>query len=810
MTIVKSGDRELVLAGGRDAERLLRLAENAHLPSEVDAVLTLMERVSGPITWLPFGGRNRVAHSAIGSASSSTHLLTEPLTNILDGELELAHQLALRAGDDYVPQSTYEAAERYFGVPSGGLPAWNARRGADQRRFRELAMRAQVQLHLGSAPETPSITYLDWAIGQHPTAFERTLLSLHLGNKADIPYLSGQYGHGAGLTLAFSGGGQMIIARRHPDLLPDAEDDLVGLTLIVRRMPSETGMANPSYWYAVPEATESVLAFAPSALSDPRWHGVRRTCVDYELAKHSERDIYFALDHYFPEPALPYAFHDVRQHGENWQWRYMAGNSSRLEGHFRGWTAPTGKNPTRVPYRQRTFIDLTAWINDGNDYGAVELTTTFVRQPGTNRGNELFSPVKEAEVWTVNGQVHHSRSRLHFGLEPIRLDAIRDYLIVEVKLDGLSPDAKALLLTTDRQGAAERRIRTQLEAAVDDVLASDEALRALNDEVKDEALRQAADSRMKDLDRELAELEMFFGYERKTIKRKVKQLVQRIKRPRPDIKPLAPITPLHADPTFLRFRRGNRDVMRVQPGATASMLLEADAIDGYFNSERQPTWQFLPPMGTALRVYSSETLTGGRMRVRIKAAPTAALGSTQLTATYLPANAQAPLSDSIPVEIVAVTPRAPRGSQGPTIQVEVEIEEEVERPKTPNYLWVYAERSPTWAEHALDWDYETIAEFKHDVAFLNGDFPPLQNLLNDGRSAQAQQYLSLYAAPVIMTLVGLAKEATDPPRDDEGEPILLHDAYRDAALRGVALSTIFTIRKLKRLGLVGGEQPDED
>jgi hypothetical protein len=260
----------------------------------------------------------------------------------------------------------------------------------------------------------------------------------------------------------------------------------------------------------------------------------------------------------------------------------------------------------------------------------------------------------------------------------------------------------------------------------------------------------------------------------------------------------------------MRFRKVTRQVVRVRPGATASVMLEADAVDGYFDGARQPSWQFLPPMGTALRVYSKERLSGGRMRVRIKAAPAAALGLTQLTASYLPPNAGAPLTDTIDVEIVASRTRTRSATgQGRLVEIEVTVEEEVERPKPPPYEILFSDRSPSWAERGMEhWSEDVVGEYKNDVAYVNGSYAPVKRLLHDARHAQREQYLSLYAAPVIMTLIGLAKEERNPPRDEEDEPVPLHESYRQAALQGVALSTIFTIRKLRRLGLVGDEDEE--
>lgn len=800
--------RQLTVVGGVEAAKLLRLAEGAYLPEHFAQVLAGIERLAGPVKWLPFGGRGRVAHSAIGAASSSTHLLTEPVVNMGDAELELGHELALLRGEGGEPASTYAAASRFFGVPAGGLAAWDVRKGAPRTAFTALATRAQVRIRAGSRASTPTITYLDQAIGQHPTRFEKTLLSLHLGNKAEIPYLAGQYGHGAGLTLAFSLGGQVIVARRHPDLLAEDEDDLAGLVLIERRMPSETGMTNPSYWYAVPAASEAPLSFSPDALGDPRWHGVRRTCINYELAKGSERDIYTALDHYLTDPPLPYAFRDERtSEGDRRQWRFMSGNAARLERRYRSRTArpKAGTKEIRVPYRNRAYLDLSAFVGDGIDYGSVEIVTTFVKQEETGRGNSLFTPTpKEAEVWTLNGQVHHGRGRVHFGIEPIKLDAIRDFLIVEVKLDSLSADAKALLLTTDRQGAAEREIRRELERAIDDVLASDETLRRMNEEEKEEALSQAAQARMRDLDRELVAFEHFVRSETRTVKRKTKQWVRRARRRGPSIE-LAPLSPLNEHPTFVRFRKQSRQRLRVSPGATTSVLLEADAVDGYFAEERQPTFHFVPPMGAVLQVYAHERLVGGRMRVRIKARDDVEVGVTLLSVSYLPPNATAPLTDQIEVEIVAAAERKRRGpNEGDLVEVEVEVEEQVEQQVPPAYQVLFSDRSPSWAEKGMHhWSTETVGDYRNDVAYVNGDFAPLTRLLQDAKAGQQQEYLALYAAPIIMTLVGLAKQEANPPRDeDSGEPLSLHPDYKAAALNGVALSSIFTIRKLRKLASV--------
>lgn len=801
------GVKRLTILEGTEARNLLRLAETARLPGHFREIESQAEHLLGAkLKWKPVGGEGRVAHSALGSAAESTHLLSEPVVNFFDAAIEMAYLSALKAGDNYRPSSIYEAAERWFGVPQGGLPAWDTRSGEARAAFRELARKSQLLVHAGSREATPTVVFLDHWIGQHPADHEDTILSLQKGLKADVPFLAGQYGHGAGFTFAFSHGGQILISRRCPELCPQGTDDLVGLSLVVRKMPSETGTTNVTYWYAVDPDTGAPISFRPSALSDPRWHGLRRTCIDYEMYRSAERDIYFALDHNITTPALPYMFRDERSPQNRRQAHNMAGNASRLQSIHEGRGGRPGKKPIHVPHRRTSRLDLDAWMDDDRHYGTVNVVTTYVHQDGTTRGNELYAPTKEAEVWTLNGQRHHARSRLHFGQEPIRLEAIRDNLLVDVQLDCLSADAKALIMTTDRQGAAEREARFALERAIDDLLATDADLRALNDDARDAALRAAARSSRQDLDRELRHFQHFVRKEKQRVKLRTTKKVPATSTHPPRIK-LEPIAPLFEHPTFLRFRKKFRQTLRVVPGRTASVLIEANATDGYFGTERQPNFAFHPDAGTALRVVSIDDLKDGRTRVRVRAASDAALGTTRFVASYLPPNVLSPLMTEIDVEIVE--PKARKPGKGQEREIETWEYQDVEQQAPPGYAVLFEEREPTWVSAGMShWTDETVGQYKADVAYVNGDYGPARRLLEAVPTDKQEEYLGLYLAPIIMTLVGVAKQESNPPKDeDTGESIVLHDDYREAALEGVALSSIFTIRKLRKLGLhsVAGE-----
>jgi hypothetical protein len=797
----------VVVLEGPEAKALLRFAEAAHLPGHVREIEARVEQLAGaPLEWRPVGGEGRVIHSALGAAGESTHLIGEPIMNFFDAAFEMAFLLALKSGDAFEPSSIYEAAARWYGVPAEGLASWERSNGVALAEFQALARRSQLIIQSGSRADMPTVVFLDNWLGQHPADHPETILSIQKGLKAERPFLAGQYGHGAGFTFAFSEGGQVLLSRRCPDLLRDGQEDLVGLSLVVRKMPSETSSPSPTYWYAVASGTESPIAFRPAGLKDPRWHGLRRICIDYEMRRANERSIWEALEHNISRPPLPYTLRDERESGNKVpQSHFLAGNEARLQRRYVGEAFRAEKNPIRVPHRRTTKIDLDAWIGDDTSYGSVDVTTTFVKQEGTSKGNDLYAPVKESEIWTLNGQRHHARSRLHFGQKPIQLDAIRDNLLVDIKLDGLTADGKALILTTDRQGAAERGPRFALEQAVDDLLATDVELRRLNKEAHDDALQAAATSSRKDLDRELTQFQHFVRTEKVKVRVRVKKQAPAETPPTPKVK-LEPIYPLLTHPTFLRFRKKFRQVVRIAPGHTASVLLEADAVDGYFGSHRQPMFAFNPGAGSALRVVSLDELKDGRTRVRIKAGANAQFGTLRLIASYLPPSAAGPLTTEIDVEIAARKPRVNSG-KGKQREVEAWEEREEERPAPPRYAVLFAAKEPSWASCNMgDWTDRTVGEYRTGVAYVNGDYRPVKRLLAQVATEKHEEFLSLYLAPVIMTLVGLAKQESEPPKDeDTGEAVPLHDSYRRAALEGVALSSIFTIRKLRRLGFDAGD-----
>ena len=304
------------LIAGNAASAIVRAAEQARLPSDVDDLVAKISALA-EIDWKPFGSEgkdgDRIPHSAVGAAEDPALLLAEAPMNSFDAHFEQALALAKLAGSPpATPTSPRDAAHLLFGVPAKGVATWDVREGAERSKYQALARMTQVILRTGTSKSLLTIIFRDTAIGQHPEDFWATILSLQMGNKTTIPYTSGQYGHGAGMLLGFCEGGQVMISRRSPKLLKDGQEDYAGLTLVRKRMPSETGNVNPHYECLVSKRSGLPFAVAPSALANPQWHGLHRACVDYELPSTAFQFIYDSFDRFLPHPPLPYELRDER------------------------------------------------------------------------------------------------------------------------------------------------------------------------------------------------------------------------------------------------------------------------------------------------------------------------------------------------------------------------------------------------------------------------------------------------------------------------------------------------------------------
>ena len=185
------------------------------------------------------------------------------------------------------------------------------------------------------------------------------------------------------------------------------------------------------------------------------------------------------------------------------------------------------------------------------------------------------------------------------------------------------------------------------------------------------------------------------------------------------------------------------------------------------------------------------------MRIHLVTAKDAASGAAVLTASCLPPSAGGPLSDTIDLEIVPAATGKGKGRK----------RKEKRKVAPPHkVLWKEDATGSSGSDEGMShWTDETIGEFKTGVAYVNGDFEPFRRMLDQVKSDQRKSIIHLYVPPVVMALVGLDKRKTNPPKGDNDKPVVIHPAYEHDFLRSVALGSIFTIRRLKKLGFGIGE-----
>jgi hypothetical protein len=480
--------------------------------------------------------------------------------------------------------------------------------------------------------------------------------------------------------------------------------------------------------------------------------------------------------------------------------RTMDGIASRLQAHHNDRQHKT-TSEIRVPYRQSSIVDLDAELGEpAGTYGHVRVWRTVVLNPKESNPAREFAPSSAAEMWTLNGQTHHTRSDRHFAAKRIGLDGLQGHLVVEVELDGLSADAKSLIVATTRTSRAHRAIGARMEQAIDQVIHDDDHLQELNQQIREEAFKKASEQRIAGLDNALRAFGLFLKRKKTKFVDVIGPLTKKAE-PTINVTPPPPISPLHPHPKdVFQFRTAFRSTIHVKRGGTATVQLEVDATDGYFDGAGTTlSLQFVPDLGEKLRVVSQDALQGGRMRIWLRSAKDAPLVATKLIASCLPANAAAPFSAAIPVEIVEAKPRRTRPGTGKRRQA-VEVEEDAPPPVVVAYE---NDAEHSWQRHGLaDWTVDTIGEYKKGIAFVNGDYTELASLRDDLPKERHADITNIYVAPVGMTIVGLEESQQSAPNEVE-----LHPHYRDAALKAAALSSLFAIKYMNNRSLIGG--PDE-
>ena len=452
-----------------DEKKLADLLWSARTVGDVEAILSLVERVD-----IPVGRDNNIG--TIRMASDPGLAMIERLTNGIDSLVEL--EVLLSPGAD--PQTPQEAA-KLLGVPADGI------QGMSDTERRALGGKLVISMHESGVKRRPTICVTDHGMGQHPSAFSKTLLSLNESNKVGKPYTMGTYGQGGSVTFGFSKH-TVILSRRHPSLLEEGQEDVVGWTVVFEQQTDPSKNILPRYvWVVRPDGSPLTL---PSSLFPDLPHGARVVHVEYDvqaLQGPFTTQMWQFLHAALFEPVLPFIVTGDR-----------AGDHKKADG------SPDSRvvvgNAVRLANIESASGDLSLGAYDshdivlGDDYGAVTASWwALVRPEGSKSKSDpadSYTDASSAVSLTLHGQRQDAERRTWIK-DKAKMPFLYKNMVVHINANGLKPLGRRELFASTRERATESELRKIIYDRVSDLIRTDEDLKALNHSEKERLLKRS-------------------------------------------------------------------------------------------------------------------------------------------------------------------------------------------------------------------------------------------------------------------------------------------------------------------------------
>jgi hypothetical protein len=434
--------------------------------------------------WLPLGGIENNLSIAGNQQSSAAAALVEKLVNSIDSLLLLeCRRRGIDPESPAAPPSMTAASTQFFNVPEGNV----ARLRPPQRA----ALAEHVQLVATGSKTEPSYTIIDVGEGQRPADFPHTFCSLVRSNKLRTPFVQGKFNMGGCGALPFCGKKnlQLVLSRRHPDLVKgqDGCENIGWGWTLIRRREADSGRRSSFYEYLAPGG--SVPCFLadevparPSrdvAFAEPLRWGSLVKLYNYQIEVPSAVvfDLNYELSRMLYQPALPVRLYERREYRGHSKETILTGMSVRIE-------------DNRAGSIEEGFPDSGVVRVEG--VAEVPVQVVVFRK---GQGKNFLSP-QLAILFTVNGQVHGGLGRRFCSREAVRLDFLKNDLMVVLNCTDLPARIREDLFMPSRDRLRECAAKKAFEEALETYLADHEELARLNLRRREEELRdRLADDR---------------------------------------------------------------------------------------------------------------------------------------------------------------------------------------------------------------------------------------------------------------------------------------------------------------------------
>jgi len=445
--------------------------------------------------WL---GDEEFNYSSVGNQQSrAEEAVIEKLINSIDAKLICAARLAgclPKSGDSPqtpdTPRSIVEARAKFL---------------SNQLKDMEGLSRSITVAATGAKPREgngrPCFTIADDGEGQTPSNMPKTILSLHKGNKDKIRFAQGKFNMGGTGVLEFCGMDrnlQLVVSRRHPNLLPnplsDPSDGDWSFTVIRREDPTDGKSSR--FTFLAPAGAEQrtgeghLLHFSAEALAifpdknkayvrNAKW-GTLIKLYEYDARRFGtnmmvEDGLMYRARLLLPEPALPIRFHECRPYRGDPNRSFdttMLGLIETLQRDF--------DNPKRDSVE---WFDKLEFDVDGEKF------TARIYLFKNKAAADIYRR-DEGVVFTYNGQCHAVMTKDFFRRKKVKQDYLWHSLLMFVDCSQIGIRAHEKLFMNSRDRLRDLDLKAKLEAELEDQLGRHEELKELASERRKKELAE--------------------------------------------------------------------------------------------------------------------------------------------------------------------------------------------------------------------------------------------------------------------------------------------------------------------------------
>jgi hypothetical protein len=446
-------------------QKLLLALVKAKDEQEVQEVIENVPLLQNRQNWLPYGDNETNFNQVLNQQSNPVQALVEKPINSIDHIL--LKECKLRGIDPKgakAPASIQQAVEEFFGIPKGNFSELTA---TERRRLAE-----NIQIIAEGDLKKPNLVIYDEGEGQNPKQFRHTLLSLSKNNKLQIKFVQGQYCMGGTGVLPNCGQKkfQLVLSRKHPQLLTANERDEYGFTLVRKHTITieEEREGYKSSWceYFVDENGD-IFSFEAEKLdlglfSREMTYGTYIKLYDYHLPRPSDitLDLWRDLNQFLYHPPLPILLYEKRFKSSHALTKVMLGNRTRI----------------LIDERNSVRTTIPLCINS-KKIGKMDVEVTVFKPEVKNR--EFID--KKSVILTRNGQVHGYFDRT-FVAQEVKLPYLKDTMLVHVNCDSIPQNIREEIFMPSRDRYRESEATDELKTLLARELHQNEQLKRLNEE----------------------------------------------------------------------------------------------------------------------------------------------------------------------------------------------------------------------------------------------------------------------------------------------------------------------------------------